>query len=352
MSGGGARPALRTRPAPNCYLCGAAGERLYRGRTDRMFSAPGAWDTLSCKTCGLAWLDPQPVPEEIPKLYDAYYTHPVANAGGGGDRWVRRLKRNARRAVLAASYGYRAGAPAGSAVFGRLLAAIPVVRETVGASIRWLPAAWRGRLLDVGCGGGDFLAEMQSLGWDVAGIEPDATAASAARARLGVTVEGGTAETSAFPAGSFDVVTLNHVIEHVPDPITTLRACGRLLRTGGTLVLVTPNIESLGRRVFDGAWMHWDPPRHLHIFSRRALRACVQRAGLVTERLWTSAQGVRPSWSTSRLIQKHGHATPQIRSRTPLRTTLEEVGALLVEDILNWMGGGWGEEIVLLARHA
>lgn len=342
---------IAVRPVSNCYLCGSPGEYLHRGMTDRMYSAPGVWNTRTCSRCGLVWLDPQPLPEMMPSLYEAYYTHHAAPLERE-QRLAPRLRRKARQGVLAAVFGYHERAAAAGRLLGRLMSLIPGARDTVGASICWLPAARRGRLLDVGCGGGEFLAEMRSLGWDVAGIEPDPVAVEYARAQRGLTVETGTPETSSLPDVSFDVITLNHVIEHVPNPIATLQSCARLLRQGGLIVIVTPNVASLGRHMFGRAWMHWDPPRHFFLFSRTTLETCVGRAGLVPIRTRTPAQGVRPSWGTSRLIQRHGHLPRDAYQNRPVSVRIEEWTALLVESVMVAAGRPTGEEVVLFAGQA
>src|SRR5258706_12474900 len=66
---------VRVIPRPFCFLCGEAGIRLYKGLVDWLLDVPGSWEMQACRTCETAWLDPQPVVEDIPKLYSRYYTH-------------------------------------------------------------------------------------------------------------------------------------------------------------------------------------------------------------------------------------------------------------------------------------
>lgn len=77
----------------------------------------------------------------------------------------------------------------------------------------------------------------------------------------------------------FDVITLNHVIEHVSDPIELLRSCYRLLKLGGQLWLQTPNIDSLGSRRYGRHWRGLEPPRHLVLFDPVSLRSALHQAG-------------------------------------------------------------------------
>jgi SAM-dependent methyltransferase len=117
------------------------------------------------------------------------------------------------------------------------------------------------------------------LDWQVAGVELSDFASTYARETLGLDVQTGTLETTRFSEGSFDVVTFWDVIEHVPNPLETLRRAYRLLRSDGLLVLRTPNLDSLDARVFGSYWIGYELPRHLYVFSRRTLERLLQKAG-------------------------------------------------------------------------
>ena len=135
------------------------------------------------------------------------------------------------------------------------------------------------RVLDVGCGDGRFLHQMAQSGWTVEGLETDAQAAALARRRLGATIHEAPLETLELQAASFDLVSLLHVLEHVPDPPATLRAARRVLRPGGTLLLALPNVRSLEAGLFGAAWYHLDLPRHLWGFTPHTLTRLVEQSG-------------------------------------------------------------------------
>src|SRR5262249_14249516 len=143
------------------------------------------------------------------------------------------------------------------------------------------------RVLDVGCGSGVLLARMQALGWQVEGIEVDPDGVNAARAR-GVQVRLGTLEQQKFIDNYFEAVHSAHVIEHVFDPLSLLRECYRILKPGGTLIVLTPNIASLGHKNFGYAWLNLDPPRHLVLFSVKTLGQAAKLAGFNIQRLDTT----------------------------------------------------------------
>src|SRR6266498_1686762 len=102
----------------------------------------------------------------------------------------------------------------------------------------------KGRLLDVGCGTGIFLAVMRERGWRVAGLEPNEAWAAQLRRNLDLEVHTGTLERVPPTLGQFDVVTMLDVIEHLADPLAALAADRRVLRPGGLLVLTTPNLNA------------------------------------------------------------------------------------------------------------
>ena len=338
---------VRVHTAALCLLCRTPGQALYTGLRDRLFGAPGDWSLLQCPDCGLVWLNPRPIPEDIPKLYAAYYTHPHS---GETPSARGTLRSKLKWQVLASAFGYRERrAGPVCRILGPILSQIGPLRDKVGGTAMWLKAAERGRLLDVGCGDGRFLKQMQDLGWEATGVEPDPVAFHAARAARRVDVRLGTLEEIALPGGAFDVVTMNNVIEHVFDPIRTLGECYRVLRQDGYLTLVTPNIESVGRRWFDRAWMHWDPPRHLFLFSATTLRQCLESVGFEICEVRTTAREASGTWNISSVIRRDGLAPERQLEALSQRLGLVALLYWGVEHFLTNLAC-WGEELIILAK--
>jgi 2-polyprenyl-3-methyl-5-hydroxy-6-metoxy-1,4-benzoquinol methylase len=140
-----------------------------------------------------------------------------------------------------------------------------------------LPA--RPRLLDVGCATGVMLEEAKAAGWDPVGVETSEFAAKYAAEKTGCPVYAGTLEQAAFPAESFDVVTLMDVIEHVPNPSELIKEIHRVLRPRGVLFIVTPNFGSFfvwlyGPKAY-GVW----PDQHVVYFQPSTIERLLRHVG-------------------------------------------------------------------------
>jgi 2-polyprenyl-3-methyl-5-hydroxy-6-metoxy-1,4-benzoquinol methylase len=229
-----------------CASCGST-------RTEPEFSAadpdglsPDPFEIVRCSACGMVFVDPRPAESDLRRFYAAgYYDKPGEDSGAMGRR------------------------------LGRLFMIERVAKAARGRA--------PGRVLDVGCGEGTFLAAMARRGWDAWGIEVSAEGAARAAARPGLRVLDKRLEDCDLEPASFDLITLWHSIEHVPDPEALLRRAAALLKDGGTLFLAFPNPESWDFALFGPRWFHLDPPRHLHYFSPKTMGSLLERCGLEPE---------------------------------------------------------------------
>lgn len=209
-----------------------------------------------CGTCDVGLMRRALMPDELRSAYDmaAYYTHGQSHIpdvrAGLVDRILVKLAYLTDR--------------------GRMMDAA------------WLSALQPGamRLLDIGCGGGDFIASLAAPGRALFGVEPDPRARDVAAAR-GVTVETGTAE--AIPPGiaaqSFDVILMTHVLEHCADPARALRNVRALLAPGGGFYCEVPNCAALYFQTYAEISEMLDVPRHVHFFTPNSLRKLMELAG-------------------------------------------------------------------------
>lgn len=326
--------AIRCTPHPYCFLCGAEGLQLYRELSDWLCDVPGKWGMRSCRACGVAWQDPQPLLEDIPKLYARYYTHhPLRETG------LSRLRCAAYEWVLARK-GYRIAHPKG--VLSRILSHISSVARAAALDVMDLAPSPVGTLLDVGCGNGDFIARMQSFGWSVSGVDPDPAAVTRVRSQGLQVFRGMIADVPV--ANRYDVITVSHVIEHVADPVALLRECRRRLRPKGTLIITTPNINSLGHWWFKSYWRGLELPRHLILFSPDSLSECVSQSGLAVQSIRTETRIARMIFAPSLCAQAGARG---IGDWTDFKvsTKCASYAFQLLEDVMAVFDKDIGEEI-------
>ena len=278
---------VRTRSCPDCYICSTKGVMLYRGLQDRLFGAPGRWNLKKCSNpeCGLVWVDPMPIEEDIGKMYKTYYTH-QDNSSDREDWGIKRFLR----------YGLKK-------TWNLFLRVTPIYWERKRLSLMYLGKNKPGRLLEVGCGNGQRLVQYRDLGWRVEGQEVDLKAAKLARQLYNLKIHLGPVEELRIPDATFDAIIMHHVIEHLHHPEMVLAECHRLLRTNGKLVVVTPNFESFGHRRFGADWRGLEPPRHIHIFSCKTVLKIAHEAGFRQCTLWTTAANAQGIAADSLYIQ-------------------------------------------------
>lgn len=296
-----------------CPVCRtAARTERHRDLQDVLFqTAPERWSLFRCAECGLHYLDPRPTAASIGRHYAVYYTHESASESQSVPEPA---PAGFMQACIADWLWRHVGIGPASRVPGRrwALEFFPGLRRSLACAHRHLRPPHPGApLLDLGCGNGRFLPLAQRMGWDACGMESDPAAVAAAQKRGLPVRQGGLPQTD-WPEASFAAVTLNHVIEHVHDPIAAFREIHRILRPGGWVWISTPNADSCSHRIFGRHWRGLEPPRHLNVFTARALRTAAQRAGFGRCRL------LPPKWmahwyaqSSAELAAAAGAAIPR-----------------------------------------
>jgi len=149
---------------------------------------------------------------------------------------------------------------------------------------RWVPRDVR--VLDIGCGFGESLGYHRARGCDVYGVEVDENIRRVADA-FGYQVHVGLFDPDVYARDYFDYVTMSQVIEHVVDPVQTLRGVARILRSGGKAILSTPNANGWGATVFGRRWINWHAPYHLQFFTHRSMELAAEQVGLTVQRAVT-----------------------------------------------------------------
>lgn len=214
---------------------------------DWIFGTGRPADVYRCAECGALAAGRTPDPEELASWYADYYTHTVE--------------------------------PSRTRVWSRLW---PTPRRRSELErMHWYFTAPRppGRFLEVGTGSGERLVQFADAGWEVVGQDIDAQAGHVARAR-GIEVHHCPVAELVGREAPFDLIGLNHVVEHVPDPAELLEACAALLAPSGRICVVSPNADALGRLLFGRWWYGLDQPRHLAIPTLESLARLTSRVGL------------------------------------------------------------------------
>jgi SAM-dependent methyltransferase len=206
---------------------------------------------VACADCGDAYLSPRPRMEALGQFYPSGYWYTELEQPKGLVARIKALEAHYRKALL---------------------------MSEVGRLTRRLPPG--SRLLDVGCGSGDIVKLAGESGLEARGVEFSAEAVRYARETRGLEVREGTLESAALPEGSLDGVSLFHVLEHLPDPVGTLREVRRVLKPGGLVLIQVPNFASWQARLFGARWHAVEAPRHFHHFTPETLTRAVQAAGL------------------------------------------------------------------------
>lgn len=285
-----------------CPVCGASERDLcYPRMEDKICGTRGKWDYYRCRSCSVLYIDPRPSEETIGRAYQDYFTHSVLEERERVG-WLDKVAFGMRNDYLNWKFGYNKHPvlPGGRWLMYLLP---PWLRLEWDNCARHLPKPEEGRnrLLDVGCGNGDFLALAQSAGWECHGVDFDEKAVGIARSRgLQVCLAD---KLSAYPESSFDAITVSHVIEHVHHPETLLKRCVRVLRTGGVLWIASPNSNSIVSKYFNRHWVGLAAPQHLVLFDSESLRKLVERLGFQV-RLRRRGVHIQSHWEASRALEQ------------------------------------------------
>jgi SAM-dependent methyltransferase len=235
---------------------------------DDRYGEPNRYQLARCAVCGHLATAPRLRESDLPALYGSYYPRKNISAAD-----VSREANKAKRAFSGFARWWNGTGNQGqySVRAGEIM-------------------------LDVGCGSGTSLLEAQALGATAFGIEADPNVKPIA-ATLGLTIHFGSLQERPFPERSFDLIVMNQVIEHLPDPDLALLALRERLLPHGRMVLVFPNTASVWRRLSGCRWINWHIPYHLHHFDLQSFERMLKHCGLelvrsrtITPNVWTLLQ--------------------------------------------------------------
>ena len=293
-----ARPDAGARDAVRCRVCGADAVEPWLEKR--------AYRILSCRRCGNAFVPDSAVPDDLESLYTSAYF-------GGGE-----------------ATGYPSYEADG-----------PLIERSLRRRMRWLAElAPKGRLLDVGAAYGFGLRAARAEGFDAMGVEISPEAADAARRRAGVPVIAGDFLEVDIP-GTFAVITMFDVLEHMRDPRACIARSRELLAPGGILAIETGDLASPWARLLGTRWYFLDPPQHLSYFTAAGLAALVSEQHLApTGRVRRFGRWV----SLANAAFKLAHNAPGPIARLFARAAARPVGGALYVN--------FGDAMTLAARRS
>jgi SAM-dependent methyltransferase len=248
-------------PAPSalvhharCPLCGGEADAWLKDTRDLHYGIGGSWNYERCRDCAVVFLNPAPTEAFLANAYDdSYYSYQDFSPEPRWKRWVRR------------ALCFDPGAT-GDPRFAR-----------------------PGRVLDIGCGSGQFLYRMKLAGWETHGVELSQKAALIGNEHYQLNIQAGTLSSARLPDAYFDYIRLNHSFEHIPDPLPTLARIHRYLAPEGLLFIGVPNVDGWQARRYGKHWWNLGPPVHPFNYSRRTLTRLLEQQGFEVVRFRTNS---------------------------------------------------------------
>ena len=232
-----------------CPWCGSDKAQINLWLKDE-FLTKEDFHICECLSCGLLYTMPRPEKEKIGAYYksEEYYSHQENKKG-----FIPRLYESIKRINLKNKY--------------RL--------ATEGLKV--------GKMLDIGCGVGDYIHFAEKHGWECTGVEPSEDAKAIAQKRMKGNIIN-SQELENIPEETFDVITMWHVLEHIDDLRWQIAQLQRLVKTNGRIVIAVPNYKSYDGQYYKECWAAYDVPRHLNHFDRTTLTKIFKAQGLKLEK--------------------------------------------------------------------
>ncbi len=224
-----------------CPACKSTSIEFY-GQAEDWLVSKESFEIHECKDCELKFTNPRPQESDLGKYYESedYISHSDTKKG-----LTPLLYQKARQIMLNKKYR--------------------LVRKHIQPKTA----------LDIGCGTGYFLSLLQEKGIQTSGVEPSPIAKEIAEAKLGHTLSSQVSEIT----GTYDLITLWHVLEHLPNLRADLEKISQHLNPNGVLMIAVPNPDSKDAKIYGFDWAAWDLPRHLYHFTKKSLNLLLKSVG-------------------------------------------------------------------------
>jgi len=254
-----------------CNLCDSNKFEYLFSNRDRMFpEIEGYHKLFKCSNCGLIFLHPHPSKNDFSKYYPKNKYSVLTDSG--------QIKHMRKIFTLIECLFQYCEYKSKTSKFLRFAC---LFFYPIKSMFRTTKVIENGNYLDVGCGIGYFLFIMKYLGMNSHGVEPGEFDKKLSE-DYNLNIFNGTLLDAKYDANFFDVITLNHVLEHTNNPSEIMKELYRILKPGGYLIIGVPISNSLAFKIFGKYWAQLDTPRHLFIFSETNLKDFAAKCGLKT----------------------------------------------------------------------
>jgi len=239
-----------------------------------------SFNIVKCRLCGLVFMNPQFIDK---KMYQNYYTAGWSNRDDRGvakSKWI-------------------------------------IYRDRLKHMKKFVSGK---KLLDVGCAFGSFIGYAKENNWDASGTEVSKKASDYCKS-MGIKAYCGELEKLKLPKNYFDVITMFDVIEHLPDPSSTIKICYKLLKKGGILVIETGNVDSIYAKLMGKKWEYYGLP-HLHYFSSTTIKKLLGMCGFKKIKIYYGDE-IPLSSKIKRVIERRRR--DKISYKKMIKTVLSEI---------------------------
>lgn len=230
---------------------------------DDRYGYPGMFSIYRCTSCGFGQIKPEVSGQALDNLYTQYYP-----------------RKNMTASEVKRSVSFQPG--------------------WIGQMRRWLDGtnnvshyyAKPGmRVLDIGCGNGASLLEIQAQGAEAYGTELDQNVAPIAK-ELNLNIHFGDIGTAPWPDHYFDLITMSQLMEHIPKPAEFLNTVRRLLKPGGQIIMSFPNVDSFNQQRSGAKWINWHIPYHMNFFTPDSIQNLAKQVGMQIRHIKTTTPAV------------------------------------------------------------
>ena len=228
-----------------CPWCGSDKAQINLWLKDEFLSKED-FHICECLNCGLLYTMPRPSKDKIGDYYksEEYYSHQENKKG-----FIPKIYESVKKVNLKHKYKL----------------------STEGIET--------GNMMDIGCGVGDFIHTAEEKGWQCVGVEPSDDAKTIAKTRVKADIIR-SEELENLPDGSFDLITMWHVLEHVDELKWQITQLQRLIKSNGRIIIAVPNYKSYDGQYYKEHWAAYDVPRHLNHFNKQTITKIFKASGL------------------------------------------------------------------------